>query len=89
MIPSRTSKQFWDDFRRSPVSIQRAVRKAYQLWRQNPRHPSLRFKPVGPYWSVRIGRGSRVLGVYKGDMIVWFFIDTSHDNYARLISGKD
>ena len=31
--------------------------KNYRLWRQNPQHPSLRFKSVGEgFWSVRVGK---------------------------------
>jgi hypothetical protein len=36
--------------------VRRRVRKAYQLWAQNPFHPSLHFKCINPdedIWSVR------------------------------------
>ena len=45
-----------------PPEIQAQARKAYRLWQQNHRHPSLHFEPKGDYWSVRITRGWRALG---------------------------
>jgi hypothetical protein len=47
-------------------------------------HPSLHFKKVGPYWSARVDRDHRALGVESEGMIVWFFIGR-HDSYERQI----
>ena len=35
----------------------------YQLLKTDPRHPSLHFKKVGRYWSVRVGIRHRALAV--------------------------
>lgn len=73
--------------RRSSPGIKRRARKAYKLFEQDPRHPSLRFKKVHveqPIYSVRITRDYRAIGVRDGDPIIWFWIG-SHENYERLL----
>ncbi|MFO0849987.1 MAG: hypothetical protein U0871_15755 [Gemmataceae bacterium] len=53
-----------DDFRACfaglPGEVREHARRAYRLWRANPSHPGLRFKPIQGHdglYSVRIGRG--------------------------------
>lgn len=54
------------------------------MWQQNHWHPSLHFKRVGPFWSVRVDDNHRALGVESDGTIIWFFIGR-HDAYeARL-----
>jgi len=56
--------------------------------RENPRHPSLRFKKVGKLWSARVGRDHRALAMEdEGDYVVWVWIDT-HEEYNRLLHGQ-
>jgi hypothetical protein len=50
-----------------------------------PSHPSLHFKKVNKYWSVRIGKAYRALGIEVKNGILWFWIGT-HYEYDRLIS---
>jgi hypothetical protein len=50
------------------------------LLKQNPRHPSLNFKRVGPYWSVRVGQHYRALAVEVHGDLLWFWIGT-HAEY--------
>jgi len=38
-----------------PASVQKLASENYALLRRDPRHPSLQFKKVGNYWSVRVG----------------------------------
>jgi hypothetical protein len=54
------------------------------LLKVSARHPSLHFKPVGLYWSVRIGRRHRALAVRDGDELVWFWIGSHADYDQRL-----
>jgi hypothetical protein len=82
MISSTTTPDFWKCYRGAPTEIQQATRKAYQLWRDNPQHPSLHFKPVGNFWSVRITRSWRALGRYHEGELVWFWMG-SHGPYER------
>lgn len=89
-MTSHTTKGFRRLFAELPPEIQESARKAYQIWRQDRSHPSLRFKRViadPPTYSVRITQAYRALGVKSDDSIVWFWIG-SHDNYETLIAAK-
>ncbi len=84
---SRTTSKFRRAYRQLPQHIQRRAREAYQLFADNPSHPSLRFKqvhPTKPIYSVRITLAYRALGVREGSEIVWFWIGT-HADYESLI----
>ena len=79
-----TSPQFWQLFAELPPEIQQLARANYDLLKANPRHPSLRFKKVGPYWSVRVGRGYRALGTDVTLGVLWGWIG-SHADYDKLL----
>jgi len=67
--------------------VQDQARLAYRLFRDNPEHPSLRFKPVHPkrpIYSARVGLGYRALAVRDGDAVIWFWIG-SHADYDHLL----
>ena len=64
--------------------MQRIARRNFRLLKDNPGHPSLRFKKVGTYWSARVGRGHRALAIEDGADFIWVWIG-AHDEYARLI----
>jgi hypothetical protein len=81
---SSTAPEFWQRFARLRPEIQERARKQYRLWLQNHNHPSLRFKKVGRFWSVRIDDGHRALGIEANGVIVWFFIGP-HDEYESRI----
>ena len=88
MIQSRTSREFREAFASPPIDIQSQARRAYKLFRMDPRHPSLRFKKVDVetnVYSVRIGLGYRALGVMEGPLVVWFWIG-SHAECDQLLS---
>jgi hypothetical protein len=87
-VKSRTTKVFRRCLTDLPPDIRRQAVKAYRLWKQDPRHPSLQFKqvhPTKPIWSVRVALGWRALGVMKDRETIWFWIG-SHADYDRLIS---
>jgi mRNA-degrading endonuclease RelE of RelBE toxin-antitoxin system len=87
-VTSHTTERFRKAFKALPKHIQRQAREAYGRFKQDPYHPSLRFKqvhPVKPIYSVRISRDYRALGVLEGDEIIWFWIG-SHAGYNRLLS---
>jgi hypothetical protein len=80
---------FWNAYDSLDSTVQRRARKAYELWADNPFHPSLRFKCINSnenIWSVRITRGYRALGILEGDTVVWFWIG-GHDEYERHFGG--
>ncbi|MDP9310814.1 MAG: hypothetical protein M3R24_07955 [Chloroflexota bacterium] len=86
-MKSQLTDDFITYFRALPEEVWRQARKNYQLWKQNPYHPSLHFKRVHahePLYSVRIGLGWRALGLFEDDVITWFWIG-SHAEYDRLI----
>ncbi len=55
------------------------------LLKVDPSHPSLHFKKVGKYWSVRAGQSHRALGTEIKQGILWFWIGT-HAEYDNLIN---
>ncbi len=78
---------FWRFCARLPPEIQRRVPQKFQLLRQNPKHPSLRFKKVGILWAIRIGKGYRALARKKDEVFDWFWIG-KHDEYMRRIRQR-
>ena len=75
---------FWKLHKALPSDIQDLADSNFELLKQNPKHPSLRMKKVGRFWSVRVGRRYRALAVQSDDGPVWFWIGT-HAQYDRLI----
>jgi hypothetical protein len=69
-----------------PLRIQALARRNFALLKQDPEHPSLHFKNVGPYRSVRIGLRYRALGVPVAGGIQWFWVG-SHSDYDKIIGG--
>ena len=78
------SRRFWECFEKLPAPVRALADKRFQLLKSNPMHPSLHFKTVGRYRSVRIGPRHRALGVEVSDGVLWFWIG-SHDEYDRLL----
>jgi len=71
-----------------PPQVQAQARLAYQLFRRDPFHPSLRFKQVHaarPIFSARVGFGYRALAVSEGDAVIWFWVG-SHADYDHLLA---
>ena len=79
------SPRFWECYDRLSPEIRRAADENFALLKQNPRHPSLHFKQIGRFWSVRVGLRHRALGVAAPEGVVWFWIG-NHRDYDRLIS---
>lgn len=87
-MKSATLPSFWAAYADLEEDTKRGARKAYRLWKQNPFHPSLRFKCINRQenvWSIRITRGYRALGIFEGDTVTWFWIG-GHDEYERFFS---
>jgi len=79
-----TSPAFWELLDQLPKDVQKRARRNFERLRSDPRHPSLRFKKIGSYWSVRVGRGYRALGIDVDDGILWVWIGT-HAEYDKLL----
>ena len=80
-----TTRRFWEYYGDLPKSVQLSADESYELLKVSPSHPSLHFKKVGKYWSVRISKEYRAVGVDQG--ISWFWIGT-YAEYDRLIGKK-
>jgi len=84
---SRTTEGFRKTFEQLPEQIPQQARAAYRLFRQDPAHPSLRFKqvhPSEPVYSARVGRSYRALAVLEGERLTWFWIG-SHADYEDML----
>jgi hypothetical protein len=57
------SRAFWDAYSKLPEQVRAVADKNYALLKTNPQHPSLQFKKVGRFWSVRVGLRYRALAV--------------------------
>ncbi len=79
-----TNRKFWLFYNQLPEDIEQIADAFYELLKTNPNHPSLYFKRVNKYWSVRVGKDYRALGIEVKNGILWFWIGT-HAEYDRLI----
>ena len=74
---SQTLSSFWKLYRKLPKAIRRAAREAYRHFAADPSHPGLHFERLfndPRFWSVRITRSYRAVGVLQGDTITWIWI---------------
>jgi hypothetical protein len=70
-----------------PRDVRQLADRSYKLLKDNPAHPSLRFKEVGKFWSARVGLHYRAIAVEADADLVWFWIG-SHADYDKLL-GKE
>ena len=77
------SPSFWGSYKVLPLAIQNVADKNFSILKENPKHPSLHFKKVEKYWSVRVGIHYRALAVEIEGGLLWFWIG-SHSEYDRL-----
>lgn len=82
----RATPDFWYYYRQLPVHIQNIADKCYDLLEQDPYYPSLHFKKVGRFWTVRINIHYRAIAVEHGQDIIWFWIG-HHAEYDKIL-GK-
>ena len=83
---SRSNASFWNSYRVLSAAAQTQARQAYRLFRENPNHPSLRFKKLNStlsLWSIRFGDGYRAVGQREGDTVTWIWIGT-HQAFDKL-----
>jgi hypothetical protein len=80
---------FWDLFQALPSEVQDLAVKNYHLGRENPHHPSLRFRRLQgsqKRFSIRVGDHYRALGNLTDDEMIWVWIGT-HSDYDRLLGS--
>ena len=86
---SKATQDFWKEYNALSNSLKKLSKKAYQLFKDNPSHPSLQFKKVNSdpdVYSVRITVHYRALCVKQDDTFIWFWIG-NHDAYQRMINS--
>ncbi|MFT4181344.1 MAG: hypothetical protein QM636_05425 [Rhizobium sp.] len=75
---------FWQAYEKLPQHVRELADRNFELLKANPKHPSLHFKPVGRFWSARVGISWRALAIADGDDLIWFWIG-SHTDYDKLL----
>jgi hypothetical protein len=86
-VTHRATSRFWRCYKGLPQDVQRIADRGYALLKTNPNHPSLHFKKVGQFWSVRVGLHYRAVAVDAGEDLAWFWIG-SHADYDKLLGQK-
>jgi hypothetical protein len=77
------SPKFWDAYETFPLSVRKLADANYALLKRDPRHPSLQFKKVGRYWSVRIGLGYRALAMEVDGGYLRFWVGSHRSRVLR------
>jgi len=83
----RTAPSFWNVYDALPADVRRLADENFKLLKIDSKHPSLHFKKVNKYWSVRVGIHYRAVAKESGDDMVWFWIG-HHSRYDSLIKGN-
>ena len=66
------SRAFWEAYAKLPDHVRALADKNYVLLKEDPQYPSLHFKKIGRFWSVRIGLRHRALAIEVDDGLLWF-----------------
>ncbi len=72
----KRTKSFKKDYQRLPADIQDGAKKAFEAFRQNPRHSSLHTHKIRgtsnpTIWEGYIDKGYRFTFHYEGDTVVF------------------
>ena len=78
------SSRFWEHYAKLPAEVRALADKQFALLKQNPSHPSLRFKKTGKFWSARVNVSMRALAVESDTDLIWFWIG-DHREYERIV----
>lgn len=87
-MKSKTTIQFRNLYADLPPQVRQQGRTAYKQFKEDPWHPSLRFKlvhPNLPIYSARVSKNYRAVGVRNESGIIWFWIGPDAD-YDKLLS---
>ncbi|MBL8294529.1 MAG: hypothetical protein JNN08_21975 [Bryobacterales bacterium] len=88
-MKSVATRRFWALFGALPSEVQELAIRSYDLWRRDPRHPSLHFRRLqggADRFTVRGGDHYRALGTLTAETITWICIGT-HAEYDRLVGS--
>ena len=81
----RAVPSFWRAYGALEPGVRDLADKSFKLLKVDPKHPSLHFKKVRRFWSVRVGLHHRGIAVEVEGGMLWFWIG-SHAEYDRLVS---
>jgi hypothetical protein len=93
---NRRTHEFRELFGRLPDHVQQLAVAAFELFLEDPSHPSLRHHPLGDNkkgqhrsgsFSVSINLRYRAIYVRDGDTDVWYWVG-SHSDYNAFTGGK-
>lgn len=61
------------------------IKKALELFKKNPTHPSLHLEKLGgtKLWTIRIDRGNRIFFVWLDESTVILIDVDKHDKYRK------
>jgi hypothetical protein len=89
-MKSLVAPRFWSLLNGLPQEAQVLAKKNYDLWLQNPQHPSLHYKRLAgaeERFSVRVGNRYRAIGWKPSqDTVQWLWIGT-HAEYDAILKG--
>jgi len=83
-LRSFTTAPFWRLFAELPAEVQDLAIEKYELFKQDPHHPSLGFKAKGRVWTIDIGRSYRAIALRHENDLSWFWIG-SHEDYNHVL----
>lgn len=86
-MTNHASGRFWKAYAALPADVRRLAKRNYTTFRRDPNHPSLRFKKVDKFWSVRVGRSHRALAIEVEDGLLWIWIGP-HSEYDAILRGR-
>jgi hypothetical protein len=86
-VTHRASSRFWRSYRALPKDVRQLADRCFAVLKADPGHPSLHFKKIRQFWSVRVGLHYRALGVEADDDLLWFWVG-SHAEYDRLVERQ-
>ena len=78
------SPSFWGCHDALPQEVRELADRNFELLKANLRHPSLHFKKIGKYRSVRVGLSYRAVAVEVPEGLLWFWIG-SHAEYEKVL----
>ncbi len=82
-----TSPDFWDCFQKLPNDVQRIANKNFDLLKQNPHHPSLHFKKIGKFRTIRVSKYYRAIAIEVPEGLLWFWIG-GHSEYDKILGER-
>jgi hypothetical protein len=87
---SKTTPEFWQRYALLPERAQRLADKCYRLWQSDPKHRSIRFKPLEGHptlHSARVGIHYRAIAQREGNFMIWVWIG-HHSDYDVLLRRR-